>query len=171
MYSATTAGAFRDPICWFIAIFLVRFLSEAAAELLMKFINAVIEAFSARISQATGAATEPLFHLPTKLSTLRKYADYGTVASNIIRYVVCPTCHKTFEMDEFRLDRVVDAVDEILCDRKEFPLRNLSTCGQGIFKRSSDNRAVPIKVYAYNSVTNTLATMLNRPGFVTKINL
>ncbi|KAL1929825.1 hypothetical protein VTP01DRAFT_979 [Rhizomucor pusillus] len=128
----TTTGAFRDRIYWFIAIFLahfqLRFLFEAPAELLMKFINAIIEAFCARISQATGAATEPLFHLPTKLSTLRKYADYGTVASNIIRYVVCPTCHKTFEMDEFRLDRVVDAVDEILCDRKEFPLRNLSTC-------------------------------------------
>ncbi|KAL1936647.1 hypothetical protein VTP01DRAFT_781 [Rhizomucor pusillus] len=175
MYSATTAGAFRDPIYWFIAIFLVHFqlrsLSEAAAELLMKFINAIIEAFSARISQATGATTEPLFRLPTKLFTLRKYAGYGTAASNIIRYAVCPTCHKTFKMDELRLDQVVDAVDEILCDHKEFPLRNLSTCGQRRFKRSSGNRAVPIKVYTYKSVTNTLVTMLNRLGSVTIINL
>ncbi|KAL1927688.1 hypothetical protein VTP01DRAFT_3509 [Rhizomucor pusillus] len=48
--------------------------------------NAIIEAFSARISQATGAAIEPLFRLPAKLSTLRKYAGYGTAASNITCY-------------------------------------------------------------------------------------
>ncbi|KAL1925910.1 hypothetical protein VTP01DRAFT_7249 [Rhizomucor pusillus] len=173
---STTAGVFSDPIYWFIAIFLVHFqlrlLSEAAAELLMKFINAIIEAFAARISQATGAATESLFRLQTKLSTLRKYAGYGTVASNIIRYVVCPTCHKTFEMDELRLDPVVDAVDEILCDHKNFPLRNLSTCGQRLFKGSSGNRAVPIKVLWRSRSTITthwMASDVLEPGKVYQV--
>lgn len=64
---------------------------------------------------------------------------------------------------------VDDPVQGAVCDHKEFA-RNVGTCGQQLFKRTGGNHAIPKKVYAYNSVKSTLATMFRRPQFVNKIN-
>lgn len=125
----------------------------------MKFINALLEFFSATC------------RLPTKLSTLRKQAGIGAATNGVKRYVVCPKCFKTFDIDGFDLNQPGDIVGQIYRDHKEFPLRNVTTYGQRLFKCSSGNRAVPIKEYAYISVKRTLGIFFNLPDFVEKINI
>lgn len=52
------------------------------AELLMQFINAILEPFSVS------------FRLPMKLATLRKHVRHGSATGTIKRNVVCPTCRR-----------------------------------------------------------------------------
>ncbi|KAL1929829.1 hypothetical protein VTP01DRAFT_983 [Rhizomucor pusillus] len=141
----------------FLAHFPLRFLSETAAELLMQFVNALLE-----FSQ--GAC-----RLSTKLSTLGKQATIGSTTKGVKCYIVCPQYHKNYVEEELPLDRLRDPVEQMLCTHKKFP-RNVASCGDSLFKRSSGNKHVPIKVYAYNSVESTLSNLFNRPDFIRKIN-
>lgn len=160
LLTATTAF---DPLYLFIMLFVVnfqpRYLSETAAEFLMKFINALLEYF-----------TGP-FCLLAKLITLRKQTAIGSVTTGLKRYVVWPKCHKTFDIEHFDLEQPGRIIEQVRCDHKEFPLRNISTCGQSLFKRSSGNRAIHIKVLAYDSLKHTLERFFGRPNFVRSINL
>lgn len=89
--SVTRTSNQYNPLYWVIRLFIVhfqlRFPSKAAAELLMQFINAILEFLSVS------------FRLAAKLATLRKHIGYGSATSTITRYAVCPTCHKTFNID------------------------------------------------------------------------
>lgn len=159
--SWTTAWNFIDLVAKFRTFrqLPTALLARTATELLMKFINALLEFFSATC------------RLPTKLSTLRKQAGIGAATNGVKRYVVCPKCFKTFDIDGFDLNQPGDIVGQNCRDHKEFPLRNVTTYGQRLFKCSSGNRAVPIKEYAYISVKRTLGIFFNLPDFVEKINI
>lgn len=87
----------------------------------MQFLNAILEVFNFA------------YRLPTKLSILRKQVGCGSTSDAVKRYVVCPACHKTYDMETLPLQMVHDPVEQILCNRKEFPVRNVSSCGHKLF--------------------------------------
>lgn len=92
----------------FLVHFQLRCLSEAAAEHLMQFFNALLEFFEAAC------------RLPIKLATLRKQPSFGSATKGVRRYIVCPLYHKNYDEQSLPLDRVADPVEQILRSHKEF---------------------------------------------------
>ncbi|KAG0974118.1 hypothetical protein G6F29_012416 [Rhizopus arrhizus] len=87
---------FQNDVVAFIAIFLTYFqlffISEYAAEIVMKFANDLVVLLN----------YEPIF--PAKLDTLRNAVGIDYTYKGMFRLVVCPECHTLYEPEAIHCD-------------------------------------------------------------------
>lgn len=146
----------QEGLYWFLMVFIfyfqMRFLSESAGILMLRFVNAILDKIS-----------KP-YKMPDTILTLRKRVGADRIITDgITQYAVCPKCHKLFRLGDVRV-----FTRQQTCDHQEFPDDDL--CGAELFKRSTGNRFVPKKTFVYRSIKDTIALFLSRPGFIESLN-
>lgn len=145
----------QDGFYWFLLVFVfyfqMRFLSESAGILMLRFINAILDKIS-----------KP-FRMPETILTLRKRVGADRIITEgITQYAVCPKCHKLFRLGDVRIFNM-----QQYCDHQEFPEDD--PCDTALFKRSTGNRFIPKKIFVYRSIKDTIGLFLSRPGFIESI--
>ncbi|KAG0803417.1 hypothetical protein G6F20_013541 [Rhizopus arrhizus] len=142
---------FQNDVVAFIAIFLTYFqlffISEYAAEIVMKFANDLVVLLN----------YEPIF--PAKLDTLRNAVGIDYTYKGMFRLVVCPECHTLYEPEAIHCDsRCTFSEFQAICNAQLFQSVNIGA-----------SKMYANKVSAFNSIKYALTVMFSRPGFESAI--
>ena len=109
---------------------------------------------------------------PTSLYMLRKC--FGLNGDHFVKYVVCPHCNSLYELEKCFESCDVLRTTHKLCTFTPFPKHpqplKRKPCGHQLFKeivlKSGKKSYYPLKVYCYKSLTESLATLLQRDGII-----
>ncbi|KAI8136558.1 hypothetical protein BJV82DRAFT_486738, partial [Fennellomyces sp. T-0311] len=140
-------------IAYFVSLLHLLSLTDKAATTLLYFFNMVLPLFS---SDASIAVTP---------STVKKANGFDEYSSQVKRIVVCPECHKLYDMNREQIPAT--------CNYVRYPnhprANHRQACGHSLFKDA--RKQWPYKEYAYNSLKAHIKHLFAREGFEKSINL
>ena len=152
----TAQGPIQNLLCfiaYFVSLFHLLSLTDRAATTLLHFFNMLLPWFGNGIQ------------LPVTPSTVRKEINFDQISEHVRAIVVCPECHKLYDIDRQDIPTT--------CTFVHFPhhrhAAHRKPCGHSLFKDEMKKR--PRKEYAYTSVKAHLQHFFQRQGFEEAINL
>lgn len=149
-------------------------ISDTAMAVLLKFLISLLTV----LAENASAAVMTLFSsaIPASVYLLRKHTKIDN-AEQFLEYVVCPACYSLYKIKDC-LETLEDGeqAPKVCCYRK-FPNHRLvyhrKPCGAHLLKKVHlSNGKVeyrPRYIYAYQPLKTSLQRLLNRPGFVAKL--
>lgn len=97
----------------------------------------------------------------------------GISCSEFIEYVVCPSCHSVYEFNDC-YERVAGELMTRYCCHVAYPNHPQQLCRQPCgtpllkkVKSGKGQKLIPIKVFPYMPIHNSLQALARRPGFIT----
>jgi hypothetical protein len=134
-----------------------RHLTEEGCEIMMAFLNLIL------------LLTDQHFRFPVKLSTFVKRCDYEKqYYSSIVKYVSCSKCHATYLLSNNQQERRNNPLCTFI-KRKSATGATLESCNTPLYSANKANQLIPVKLYLYNSIIETLQKFFLREGFVNDI--
>ena len=152
------------PIVQFVCFFatflqLCYKLSDRALTLLLIFLRSVLTWVSLIVpSPANKLIQDVVENIPSNVYFLRKSLPNAAIQS----YIVCPQCCYLYKKDCFS---TLSTLDIPKCSNK---VKRKTTCNALLFKKvkhGSHYKLVPVKLYAYYPIKNTLAKFYGRKEF------
>ena len=142
-------------------------ISERAMSALLLFIRLLVT-YMANLAQGNVIVKFISENIPKSMCTIRKIINLN---QDITEYVVCPKCHRLYDLSECIL--VVNGKEESkLCDFIKFPLHphtlQRSKCNTILMKNvivGGKKKLVPRKSFFYHSVISSLQRLLAKKVF------
>ena len=159
-------------ICLWQSVFTI---SDAALEILLKFLTSLVKLLAGSASSVTTFLTSTM---PSSIYLLRKHSQ-RVDGDKFIEYVVCPSCYSLYRIENCLEtcedgEQVPKLCSYVKFPRHPFPLHR-KPCGSHLLKkvRLFNGRVEyrPRYVYAYQPLKVSLQQLLNRPGFADKMEL
>ena len=144
-------------------------ISNAAINVLLSFLAAFLRVFAVML------VSDQLQQLASKLPQSTKAARkllWNTSKADVIEFVVCPSCHSVYSYGDCYTTRAGQKESK-LCSHVAYPnhphQHKRKKCGAVLLKRVKTRKGyklMPIKVYPYQPLANSLGYLVQKEGFL-----
>lgn len=152
-------------ICMFLLAWQALFrIPDVAAGLVFKFMSILLKKLALTSTQTLTKVQE---FFPDNLKKAHAMQSINT--NNFSQLIVCPKCCSTYEQADFTSRQEIATCSYVRFPRH--PHQNMrSKCGEKLMKAvktAKKNRIlVPLKVFCYNSIIDTIKDLVQRPGIL-----